>query len=187
MGHSQAEKAQSHDRILSIAARTIRESGPSSLAITDLMKAAGLTHGTFYNHFESRAALIEESIEHALAEGEAKFRSENPANVRELAKHYLSRTHRDHPEAGCVMATLAMESSRTPESRQLLAERLDRYIDRLAQQIGGEDATEKALATWSMLVGALTLSRLGDGDSSDRLLAAARRAIDLILDAKADR
>ena len=78
MGHSQAEKARSHDRILSIAARTIRDSGSGSLVIADLMKAAGLTHGAFYSHFDSRDALIEESIERALSEGEAKFSSESP-------------------------------------------------------------------------------------------------------------
>ena len=183
MGHSQAEKARSHDRILSIAARTIRDSGSGSLVIADLMKAAGLTHGAFYSHFDSRDALIEESIERALSEGEAKFSSESPGNVREMTRSYLSKAHRDHPETGCVMATLAMETRRTRESRQLLADRLDRYIDRLAWQIGGEDATDKALATWSMLVGAVTLSRLFEGDPSDRLLVAARGAIDKILDA----
>ena len=81
MGHSRADKAESRERILAIAARQIREGGLDSVSIGEVMKAANLTHGGFYGHFPSRTALIAAALERALVEGEAAS----------LAVHYERR------------------------------------------------------------------------------------------------
>src|SRR5262245_27673167 len=73
MGHSQAEKAASRERILEVAARQIREGCLESLSIAELMRAANLTHGGFYGHFPSRSALIAAALERALAESDEVF------------------------------------------------------------------------------------------------------------------
>lgn len=62
MGHSQASKQATHDRIVSIAAERFCELGIDGLSIADLMKEAGLTHGGFYKHFESRDQLVVEAL-----------------------------------------------------------------------------------------------------------------------------
>src|SRR5205085_12297630 len=72
MRHSQAEKAQSRERILAEASRQVRRGGLDSVSVGALMKSVGLTHGGFYGHFESRDALLAEALERALLEGEAK-------------------------------------------------------------------------------------------------------------------
>ena len=69
MGHSQAEKAQSRERILSEAADQVRDAGLESIGVGKLMRSAGLTHGGFYNHFESRADLLAQALERALVDG----------------------------------------------------------------------------------------------------------------------
>ena len=69
MGHSRAEKDKSHDRIVRVAAGRFREAGISGVAVADLMKEAGLTHGGFYRHFASRDDLVAEAIERALHDG----------------------------------------------------------------------------------------------------------------------
>ena len=51
MGRSQADKAESHARIVRTAASRFRESGIEGMGVADLMKEAGLTHGGFYRHF----------------------------------------------------------------------------------------------------------------------------------------
>src|SRR5579864_6885609 len=71
MGHSQAEKAESRERILAEASRQVRRDGLESVSVGSLMKSVGLTHGGFYGHFESRSALLAEALERALVEGEA--------------------------------------------------------------------------------------------------------------------
>src|SRR5271166_4130463 len=83
MGHSQAEKAQSRERILAEASRQVRHGGLESVSVGTLMKSVGLTHGGFYGHFESRDTLLAEALERALLEGEAKGganRSGSPAS-----------------------------------------------------------------------------------------------------------
>src|SRR5262249_1341333 len=72
VGHSQAGKAQSRERILAEASRQVRSGGLDSVSVGTLMKSVGLTHGGFYGHFESRDALLAEALERALLEGEAK-------------------------------------------------------------------------------------------------------------------
>ncbi len=69
MGYSQADKAESHERIVQVAAARFRELGVQGIGVADLMKDAGLSHGGFYRHFSSREELEAEAIEHALADG----------------------------------------------------------------------------------------------------------------------
>src|SRR5258707_4013810 len=45
MGHSRADKAESHHRIVRMAAARFRETGVDGVGVADLMKDAGLTHG----------------------------------------------------------------------------------------------------------------------------------------------
>ena len=58
MRHSKTEKANTHKRIVKIAAKKFREEGLAGIGIADLMKEAGLTVGGFYKHFKSRDALV---------------------------------------------------------------------------------------------------------------------------------
>jgi TetR/AcrR family transcriptional regulator, transcriptional repressor for nem operon len=55
-----SETAEKHGKIVKEAARLFREDGLSGVAISDIMKGADLTHGSFYNHFASKQALISE-------------------------------------------------------------------------------------------------------------------------------
>lgn len=59
MGSSQAAKAASHKRIVNATSRRIRRDGTSNVAVAELMHEAGLTHGGFYRHFDSREDHVE--------------------------------------------------------------------------------------------------------------------------------
>ena len=87
MGTSQAAKAASHDRILDIAAALIRRDGVDSLSVAELMKEAGLTHGGFYRHFDSREHLVSEAAQRALSQQELP----RPARHR-----HSEERHRQH-------------------------------------------------------------------------------------------
>ena len=69
MGHSQADKARSRERILRKAADAVRDTGLESVSVGKLMRSVDLTHGGFYNHFESRSDLLAQALERALLEG----------------------------------------------------------------------------------------------------------------------
>ena len=185
MGHSQAEKAASRERILDAAARQIRESGIESISIAELMKAANLTHGGFYGHFPSRSALIEAAVERAMTHGAGNFMAALPATkgrdpVKATLNSYLSTTHRDNKGVGCALGAIAGDAGRSddPAVRKLLADRLEQYVAGMTQAMGGgAQAEAAALTAWSTMIGAITLSRLMDGPRSDEILKTARQSI----------
>src|SRR5258708_8528849 len=63
-----SKKEQTRERILRAAARAIRKHGYEGVGVAEVMKEAGLTHGGFYAHFESRDALLAAAVEQAGAE-----------------------------------------------------------------------------------------------------------------------
>ncbi|WP_460901675.1 TetR family transcriptional regulator, partial [Paraburkholderia jirisanensis] len=54
MRKSRQEAAETRQRIVDAASRRFRENGIDNTALADLMAEAGLTHGGFYKHFESK-------------------------------------------------------------------------------------------------------------------------------------
>ncbi|HEY6174840.1 MAG TPA: TetR/AcrR family transcriptional regulator, partial [Kofleriaceae bacterium] len=68
-----SSKAETHERIVKTAARAIREHGYDGASVADVMKQAGLTHGGFYAHFESRDAMLAEAVDCAAGEGRTRL------------------------------------------------------------------------------------------------------------------
>src|SRR5439155_9525196 len=62
------KKEQTRERILRAAARAIRRHGYEGVGVAEVMKEAGLTHGGFYAHFDSRDALLAAAADQAGAE-----------------------------------------------------------------------------------------------------------------------
>ena len=173
MGHSQASKAGSRERILRQAAQQIREEGLESLSVNKLMRSVDLTHGGFYGHFASRSELLAQAMECALCDSDLKGKERS---YSALVRAYVSRSHRDAPPTGCAIPTLASEASRAGDDvRQVMAHHVEDFIATTAQALGGE-RDDEAMVAVSAMVGALTLARvLGDGKRSDALLRAVRQ------------
>jgi len=182
MGHSQAGKTENRERILAEASRQVRKNGLESLSVGELMKSVGLTHGGFYGHFSSRAALLAEALARALDDGRkhAKRQEHAPGQDNQtgdlpgFARSYLSRTHRDAPESGCAVAALAAEAGRAaPECRDVMSGHVDAFIGAISQMLG--DDREKAMVAVSAMVGALALARVAtSAERSDAILKAVR-------------
>lgn len=185
MGHSRAEKAESRERILDVAARQIRQGGLDSVSIAEIMKAANLTHGGFYGHFGSRADLIAAALERALDSGETKFVAATAARpgrtVKAIVNSYLSPAHRDDLREGCAIAALSGDVGRAQddEIRTQMAEQLERTFAHMAKAMGGgAKADAAAVAAWCAMVGAINLSRVFRGTPrSDQILRTVRQAI----------
>lgn len=181
MGHSQADKALSRERILAEAARQVRDGGLESVSVGALMKSVGLTHGGFYGHFESREALLTEALERALQEGAAKLGGDGaPTSFPDIVRGYLSRRHRDARDTGCAVAALASDVARADRvSRDVMAEHVETFIGTVAESLGGDD--ERAILAVSAMVGALTLSRVvADPARSDAILKAVREHLETL-------
>lgn len=177
MGHSQAAKAVSRDRVLQVTARRIREEGLTRPGVADLMKEAGLTHGGFYKHFTSRDDLITQAAALALAEGSAKMEGAARKNEQEpragLIDAYLAKQHRDAPGTGCALVTLGAAAGRGDQGlKEAYEQQVRTYLDLIAGlDDESEEARAEAMLTLSALVGAMLMSRaVADPALSDELL-----------------
>ena len=56
------DKAETHIRIVKVAAKRFRELGLEGIGVADVMKEAGVTVGGFYKHFDSRDELVVEAL-----------------------------------------------------------------------------------------------------------------------------
>ena len=184
MGYSRADKAQSHERIVKTAAARFREKGIDGISLADLMKEAGLTHGGFYRHFESRDALVAEAVDCALRASDGTLcTTVGDAGAVDLAgyiEQYLSAEHRDNPAEGCAMAALAGDIARSgSQARTLYSAHIERLVDRLMPLLGeARPASQRrahALVIVMTMSGTIAMARAtNDARLSDEMLAAAR-------------
>jgi len=182
-----AAKQESHERIVQAAARAIRRSGYDGTGVADIMKEAGLTHGAFYAHFESREAMLAEAADRAGAESNAFGASviaAAPAKqaFQALIQAYLSEEHLAGIETGCPVAALGSEMPRqAPEVRRAATRRIKEMIDLVARQSpdwGQPGAHERALVTVATMVGTLMIARaVDDAALSESLCRAALKRL----------
>lgn len=187
MRYSKEHKQETHERIVKRAAVRLREKGAHGIGVADLMKEAGLTHGGFYAHFNSREALVIEAMAHIMDRGTERWRKlgeQAPPEKRlaTIVNSYLSALHRDDPGHGCAIPTLGAEIAReTPKTRKAFATKLEEMIDMLASLVpdaSPKAARKQAMAAIGTMMGALVMARIaGNSEFSDEILAAGREAI----------
>ena len=177
MGVSRERAAENRRAIVAAAAQLFRERGVDAVGLSELMKQAGFTQGGFYNHFESKAALVAEVLASAMADGAAALAKntrtpvdDSTTALRRYIGWYLSQAHRDDIDHGCPVAGFAGDAPRLGAGAQShFAGGLDDQITILAGLIAesgpfatsGERRTlrERATSLHCEMVGALVLSR----------------------------
>lgn len=181
-----SRKELSHDRIVTAAARAIRRGGFEGVGVADIMKEAGLTHGGFYAHFDSRNAMMAEAMDRAgqessarLTQGMALRKSRGASDLRALVEAYLSDRHLEDIEAGCPVAALACEVPRqSPEVQEAAAQRVHGLLATVGRALPPDATADSAALLASQLVGALLLARaLGNKARGQALLKATRRSL----------
>ncbi|MCC2974922.1 TetR/AcrR family transcriptional regulator [Massilia sp. IC2-476] len=186
MSAKSSKREQSHHRIVEAASRAVRRHGYAGVGVAEVMKEAGLTHGGFYAHFDSRDALLVEAIEHAgaissavLDERVAERTRETGNPLQALIELYLSDEHLAYPEHGCVVGALAGEMPRQEEAVRLAStQRVDRLVRRVAAALpeSADPALPGVIA--GALVGNLQLARVhGDNADGRAALASARQLL----------
>ncbi|MEU0816754.1 TetR/AcrR family transcriptional regulator [Streptomyces mirabilis] len=107
---AQAEQNRAH--IVATAARLFRERGYDGVGVAELMAEAGFTHGGFYKHFRSKAALMAEASANGLSQTVTRTEA---LDIAEFVESYVSREHRDGRSEGCTIAALSGDAARQPE------------------------------------------------------------------------
>jgi TetR/AcrR family transcriptional repressor of nem operon len=182
-----SKKAETRERILRAAARAIRKHGYEGVGVADVMKEAGLTHGGFYAHFESRDALLAAAADQAGAESienltRAIATAKPGQELMALVDAYLSEGHVAAPERGCAIAAAGTEVPRQESEVRRVASRrikdLIGLIERQFREWGRSAAHDKAMGIAATLVGALVLARaVDDAQLSNRIRKASRDLI----------
>jgi TetR/AcrR family transcriptional regulator, transcriptional repressor for nem operon len=164
MRYPATETAEKHDRIVQEASRLFRERGFEDVTVAEVMKKAGLTHGAFYSHFESKEALMAAAVEYAMQGVLRGVKKSFPTleGRRAYLDRYLTARHRDTPGTGCPMAALSGEIRNEPEVKGRFTANLKEIISAM----GGE--RREAMATLATLVGAISLARAVDDEAFSR-------------------
>lgn len=186
MRYSKEHKLETHARIVKKASVRLREKGAHGIGVADLMKEAGLTHGGFYAHFDSREALVIEAFAYAMDRSTERWRrlaEQTPPEKRlaTIVNSYLTPAHRDDPGHGCAVPTLGAEIAReSAKTRRAFAARLKQMVEMLTEQIPDvprNAARKQAMASLATMMGTLVLARIaGNGELSDEILGAGRDA-----------
>jgi TetR/AcrR family transcriptional repressor of nem operon len=184
-------KQKTRERVLKEAAKAIRAEGPHRIAVAGVMAKAGLTHGGFYAHFQSKDALVAAAIDTMFAEAARRFSRETveaggpqspQAKLSRYIDFYLSAGHRDTRMTGCPLPALAADLPRLASaSRARYGQGVAALTALLADALGAmgrADAPALAASALSELVGALSLARaVADPHQSDLILDASRIAV----------
>ena len=174
VSREQATRNRAH--VVEVAGTEFRKHGFDGIGVADLMMAAGLTHGGFYHNFCSQDARAAEAVTQVFANTTARLRelagaARDPLSA--IVHYYLSPEHRDSLAGGCAIGALAQDAARGSEPlRAAFQAGIEGYIT-LTVELAGSSRAD-AIAIYSTMVGALTLSRaVADPILADEILAAA--------------
>jgi TetR/AcrR family transcriptional repressor of nem operon len=177
---SQTEMNKSHKRIVAGASRLMRKQGIEATSVNDVMNKAGLTHGGFYRHFDSKESMVKAALEDAFNEVleaiDERYREWGVEDgAQRYHEHYLSEGHVKHPELGCPIAALGMDVARSAALLRVeFGNGLGRVIDKFAQAESGttEETRKAAIRKIAMLAGAVMVARASDASTAREVLAA---------------
>jgi TetR/AcrR family transcriptional regulator, transcriptional repressor for nem operon len=187
MRKSKQEAAATRQRIITAAAGAFRKNGIAGTGLSDLMAAAGLTHGGFYRHFDSKDQIVAEACTAAMESlveqlAAAASRKSPQRKLKTIADSYLSAAHRDGPAEGCPLAALGSELARADErTRAAATQAFLRLVGVIGAQFGRTPpavARRRALVAAATMIGALTMSRIvTDSELSAGILREAEKQL----------
>ena len=172
MKKSKLEAAETRRRIVKTAAAEFCRNGIHATGLSDVMAAAGLTHGGFYRHFDSKDQLVAEACAVAMeSTGETTEASAchgvGKDALEAIVTSYLSTDRRDNLSEGCPLAGLGSELARSDDNTRAAATAgFLKLVDAFAQQYRRtkpETAKARALVAVSAMIGAMTMSRIVTG------------------------
>src|ERR1700761_7633161 len=168
MGVTKEQAVENRERILAAAERLFRKKGVDAVGLAELMQEAGFTQGGFYNHFESKEALVSQVIGNVVDEGQqqlgaaiARSRRRGADPLIRQIRWYLSPAHRNDIDCGCPIAGFAGEIPHLSKAAQAsYAQGLEQAFNQIAgmilehdSKLTREEARGRAISLYSHMVG----------------------------------
>jgi TetR/AcrR family transcriptional regulator, transcriptional repressor for nem operon len=185
MRYDAEHKQKTREKVLKAAAKAMRTQGPHRIGVAGVMSDAGLTHGGFYAHFESKDALVAAAIDQMFQQARERFLNEvkdyPPADaLAAYVDFYLSERHRDSRTSGCPMPVLAGDLPRLDRAARARFSQgvsaLIRHIAKRAGELGRPEPEALARSVVAELVGALSLARAEPDEALSSAMLADSRA-----------
>nr|WP_207005742.1 TetR/AcrR family transcriptional regulator [Trinickia mobilis] len=168
------EVSDRHKEEIEIAsAKLFREHGLNGISVAEVMAAVGLSHGSFYSHFDSKDELAALACNRSFDQSMRQWTKILSSGVTEheallkIIKWYL-RDGNVSSVPDCAAATLAADVTREP-SDKLVRQAYNAGVDKLTTALqtkaadSGGLSRPDALTLLSTLVGALMLARATKG------------------------
>ena len=187
MRYDAEHKERTRARVLKEAVKAIRAEGPHRIGVAGVMSRAGLTHGGFYAHFQSKDDLVLAAIGEMFNGARDTFQRHTEGRppreaLQAYVDFYLSAGHRDARESGCPLPVLSSDLPRmTDPAREYFAQgvaRLTGAIQGLLEQLERPNADIVASSVLAEMIGAVSLARaISDPVQSDTILARSRTSV----------
>jgi TetR/AcrR family transcriptional regulator, transcriptional repressor for nem operon len=193
MRASREVMAERHTEIISQTSKLLRLRGILGTSLADLMAAAGLTHGGFYKHFDSKDALVVQATNKIFAEIKNRFEERTrsrgaKAALKAYVTGYLSPSHINNPEEGCPLSSFGSEISREQGAiKHVFTGGVKSILEHVMEGLSCPPAErrQRALELLSLLSGAVSMARaLDDHRLSAEIIASARKRADKLIDAR---
>ena len=177
---SRAQAEENRETVINVASRLFREHGFDGIGLKDLMKGAGLTQGGFYKQFASKDDLAALASRRAMESATRRWSAaaaNSPDPLEAVMEFYLSSDHRGEKAEGCPLVALGSDAARQSEEvRRPFEVGIRAHFEVLDELIGekASNPSSRAMAILSLMVGAVTLSRImEDQNLSQGILDAA--------------
>ena len=184
MPYPPEHKPQTRAKIVQCARQLFNQRGFTEVSIDDVMAAAGLTRGGFYNHFKTKDALLVEVLAAYARERQEEAPDDvadcGPEIARQMLNQYVSRQHLDDVKGHCPLIALPADVARSDETvraaYQNVLEALVYMFEGCLEADNAMSARERALAIAATSVGAMVLARtIDDAALADEICAATRK------------
>lgn len=170
MRYQPGHKTEKRQHLLQASAAMVKQNGFAASGVDALMKAAGVTSGAFYSHFGSKNELLKAVVSHELGASRELWAGNPHESLSDWLEHelnrYLTLSHVRHPEAGCIIPTLAAEIARADEEvKTLYQQELAKGLAVMEQRLG---SAALAQAFLQQMVGAVMMARALPDEASQR-------------------
>ncbi|HEV7248299.1 MAG TPA: TetR/AcrR family transcriptional regulator [Shinella sp.] len=169
---SRAKAEENRETVINVASRLFREHGFDGIGLKDLMKGAGLTQGGFYKQFTSKDDLAALASRRAMESATRRWSAaaaNSPDPLEAVTEFYLSSDHKGEKAEGCPLVALGSDAARqSQEVRRPFEDGIRAHFEVLDELIGdgkGSSPSSKAMAILSLMVGAVTLSRIMEDEN----------------------
>ena len=156
-------------KIIDSARRLFNQRGFESVSITEIMHAAGLTHGGFYSYFRSKSDLYAEVMNCFFTDPEWKNCWEgvhvdlSATDVgAQVVRAYLSRQHYEDVENSCPMVALPTDVARSGDAARRAFETVFRaMVSVLERSLNGNRTRNRvrAEAIAALSIGGMVVAR----------------------------